>query len=100
MTRLPDIKALARTLLAAALLSLAGCMKYDYSLPDDMGYGELPEASGDGLFIINEGNFMYGNATLSYYDPAAHTVQNEVFARANGMKLGDVARPCDRHDRG
>ena len=97
MTRLPDIKALTRTLLAAALLSLAGCMKYDYSLPDDMGYGELPEASGDGLFIINEGNFMYGNATLSYYDPAAHTVQNEVFARANGMKLGDVAQSMTIH---
>ena len=97
MTRLPDIKALARTLLAAALLALGGCMKYDYSLPDDMGYGELPEASGDGLFIINEGNFMYGNATLSYYDPTAHTVQNEVFARANGMKLGDVAQSMTIH---
>ena len=97
MTRLPDIKALARTLLAAVLLALGGCMKYDYSLPDGMGYGELPEASGDGLFIINEGNFMYGNATLSYYDPAAHTVQNEVFARANGMKLGDVAQSMTIH---
>ena len=92
MTRLPDIKALTRTLLAAALLALGGCMKYDYSLPDDMGYGELPEASGDGLFIINEGNFMYGNASLSYYDPEKKQVENEIFFRANGFKLGDVAQ--------
>ena len=32
-----------------------------------------------------------GNASLSY-DPAARTVQNEVFYRANGAKLGDVAQ--------
>ena len=49
-------------------------------------------ASGEGLFICNEGNFQYGNATLSYYDPATKSVQNEVFYRSNAMKLGDVAQ--------
>ena len=49
-------------------------------------------ASGEGLFICNEGNFQYGNATLSYYDPATKRVQNEVFYRSNAMKLGDVAQ--------
>ena len=33
---------------------------------DDMGYGELPEASGDGLFIINEGKI--GALTQHLYD--------------------------------
>lgn len=45
-----------------------------------------------GLFIICEGNFQYGNATLSYYNPLNRQVQNELFFRANGMKLGDVAQ--------
>ena len=31
-----------------------------------------------------------GDATLSYYDPATCEVENEVFYRANGFKLGDV----------
>lgn len=61
-----------------------------------MDYGPLGEeefrADGRGLFITCEGNFTSDNATLSYYDPATRRVENEVFLRANGMKLGDVAQ--------
>ncbi|WP_289415516.1 YncE family protein, partial [Bacteroides acidifaciens] len=74
-------------------LFLSSCMKWDY--------GDAVEefnASGAGLFITNEGNFQYGNATLSYYDPATNQVQNEIFFRANGMKLGDVAQSMCIHD--
>ena len=68
------------------LASLVGCMKWEY---DD---GESFATSGAGLFVINEGNFQYGNASLSYYNPATKSVENEVFYRANAMKLGDVAQ--------
>ena len=68
------------------LSAFFGCMKWDYGEMEDFS------ATGDGLFITNEGNFQYGNATLSYYDPETKTVENEVFYRANAMKLGDVAQ--------
>ena len=68
------------------LASSVGCMKWEY---DD---GESFATSGAGLFVINEGNFQYGNASLSYYNPATKSVENEVFYRANAMKLGDVAQ--------
>ena len=87
------MKYLIRHIVLLCGLLLAGCMKWDY--------GDTVEdfnATGAGLFITNEGNFQYGNASLSYYDPETKQVQNEIFFRANGMKLGDVAQSMIIHD--
>lgn len=75
------------------LLLLGGCMRWDYG--DEL---EGFNASPYGLFIICEGNFQYGNATLSFYDPESNMVENEVFFRANGMKLGDVAQSMTEYN--
>ena len=74
------------SILCCLLPLLFGCMKWEYGVEEDFN------ASSKGVFIINEGSFQYGNATLSYYDPATEKIDNEVFYRANGMKLGDVAQ--------
>lgn len=79
-------------LIALATLLLTSCMKWE------TGEEETFEASPSGLFVTNEGNFQYGNASLSFYDPATREVENEVFFRANGMKLGDVAQSMTVHN--
>lgn len=65
-------------------VAFVGCMEWDYGTEEEF------ESHGRGLFILNEGNFQYGNGTLSFYDPDTREVENEIFLRANAMKLGDV----------
>lgn len=53
---------------------------------------------GHPVIILNEGNFMYGNSSISYYDASSRKVQNDVFYNQNGFPLGDVAYSCSFHD--
>jgi len=42
------------------------------------------------VLISNEGNFMYGNASLSYYNKDTHQLINDVFYKQNRIPIGDV----------
>ncbi len=56
------------------------------------------ENQSKGLFITNEGNFTYGNASLTYYDLEKKKVLNEVFYSTNALPLGDVAHSMTIRD--
>ena len=70
------MKRVVRVILMALFLLPTSCMEWDY------GYEEPFKVSDEGLFVVNEGNFQYGNATLSYYDPAQDSVYNEVLTES------------------
>ncbi|MCR5659876.1 MAG: hypothetical protein K6G25_11210 [Bacteroidales bacterium] len=46
---------------------------------------------GSGVLVLNEGNYQFSNASLSFYDPMADTVANNLFYKVNNAPLGDVA---------
>lgn len=73
------------------LAALAAAFSFS-SCSDDDDMPDVPEASVDGLFVVCNGNYMAGNGSLSYYTPENNSVENNVFQRANGMKLGDTAQ--------
>ena len=75
-------------------LSLSGCMHYEPVERENINSNKATK----GLFIMNEGNFRSGNASLSYYDPDSMKVENYVFYRTNGIKLGDVAQSMTIRD--
>lgn len=84
------------SLLTLLPVLLGGCMsrtEIDFDRDGGSGFVTAP----NGLVIVNEGNFQYGNATLSYYDPDTRTVSHELFYRVNGMRLGDVAQSMTAH---
>ena len=44
-----------------------------------------------GVYVLNEGNYQFSNASLSFYDIEADTVANNLFYKANNAPIGDVA---------
>lgn len=69
-------------LLFVLILSISSC--------EEEKPTQLP-ASG-GVYIVNEGNFNFGNGEVSVYNPDERTFSNNVFQATNGYSLGDVAQ--------
>ncbi len=52
---------------------------------------DFPEIiAGEGVFIINEGNYNRGNASLGYIDLMNNKEYFEIFNKSNNRQLGDV----------
>ena len=79
--------------MSAIWFAVVACMDYKPAGENDFDY-----SNDNGVFIVNQGNFMYGNSSLSYYSPEKKIVENEIFINANGIKLGDVAQSMTIHN--
>lgn len=65
------------------VLLFSACKKDEPTPP----IGEFENA----VFVVNEGNFTAGNASLTYFNHKSSEVEQQVFYRKNNAPLGDVA---------
>lgn len=57
-----------------------------------------PTFQKPGVFVVNEGNFTTGNASLTWYHPGSDSIFNDAFYAVNKVPLGDVANYMTVHD--
>lgn len=81
------MKTLCKIMMTAiATMSLIACEK-----PEELPVDTVPADSGHAL-VLNEGTWGGNNASLSYIDLNAGTIENGWFAAHNNRGLGDVAQ--------
>jgi hypothetical protein len=73
--------------LAFSLIFLTSC---DKTQPTQE-ITDLPITNGAVMFI-NEGNYTYGNASISYYNPPNESFYEDIYQTQNSRPLGDVAQ--------
>jgi DNA-binding beta-propeller fold protein YncE len=75
--------------LALSLVLMSSCKKDG---PTDPG-GNIVITPGDnGVYIANEGNFQFGNASVSYFADGMTEAVEDLFQPANNRPLGDVCQ--------
>ncbi len=72
------------------------CMILFFSCKKDKPNNTLEPApsftNNGGVYITNEGNYSFGNSSVSYYSFSNEGVSSDIFQSANGSMLGDVCQ--------
>lgn len=69
------------------LIFVVGCKK---DIPPTPPQSDVTLQPNSAALVVNEGNFQFGNASLSVLDFSSGKVANEVYKSANSRSLGDV----------
>ena len=76
------------SLLLLSMVVFVSCTKND---PDPgLELGNLPFMNSKGVFVINEGNFMQGNGSISFYSCDSGKIYNNLFMTSNSRPPGDI----------
>jgi YVTN family beta-propeller protein len=82
------MKAVLICILFIIMAGLFSCSLFDHDNNQaDIDHSYLLD---DGLFLLNEGNYMAGNGSLSFYSFKSSTIHNDLFNEINGRPLGDI----------
>lgn len=61
-------------------------------IPDPVDTTPVAITYDHGVFVINEGNFNWGNASVTFIDSAKKSAIQDIYKKANDRSLGDVAQ--------
>ena len=77
-----------------------GILFFVWNCKKEIGPQNLQEeVKGVGnLIVLNEGNFGFGNASVSIYNPETKEIFNNQFKTENGFGIGDVLQSVKRHE--
>lgn len=59
--------------------------------PEDINEPQIV-VNSKSVYICNEGNFQFGNASISYYNPSQNECSEDIFKSNNNSNLGDVCQ--------
>jgi hypothetical protein len=88
----PHIQGIILMLILILSLFLASCQKE----PVETIFFDFSNQTG--IFVVNEGNFTFGNANLSFHSESENRTYRNIFASRNKVPLGDVAQYMKLHD--
>ncbi|MEY2924990.1 MAG: hypothetical protein RLZZ337_1538, partial [Bacteroidota bacterium] len=77
-------------LVSLALFFISSCKDGEQTTPITRSVNEV--------FIANEGNFGWGQGSLSIYNPESKMVQHDVFKTKSGFDLGNVFQSINGWD--
>jgi len=60
--------------------------------PVETVYHDFDFDGMEGVFVVNEGNYLFGNSSLTFLSTGQELVYNDIFILANDIPLGDVAQ--------
>ena len=77
-------------LLVSCLLFIASCVK---DKPQDAINTAISINSANSVLIVNEGNYGWGNASISLYNPSSNAIVTDYYKQQNsGSTIGDVCQ--------